>query len=600
VNAASISLWRDGGGATSTTVLDFFRRTAATPEDYGAIGDGIANDTTALANLLAANKLVWLGAGKTYLVDAGYSTPQPGSIIANAGSWIKASADCGVIFNLEDKDDVTFDGVWMDGSARYPTDTASPTSSVLSTIAIRVRDGSSRLKVRNCRFNKISGSSIEVYLGSSDDIKIEDNEFIDGYYTGKCMAFYVASSVKVIENKIIGGGPQAHRDPLDLFYISSRDAIHLDEVDTFCVERNTIDSVAGIGIRIEQSTNGAVNANVVSDTGQDGIAIYNDSHHLSIVGNVVSGWGRIPAVSAVFEYSNGKYYVPRESPNASTAAFPSNPSLSAWWDEWPYSLDGVDTGSIVAYADKAYYNGTVGSLAFRGYSAISVTQLSHNVTVIGNTTKPDTTKVVGKFTHASDAGFTWRHPSNVPISPGSSVSPLAVVSGNIFRGRVTDIDLEAENDPINNNGTRTAVITSSGNNYRDYGPNVFNSLPDATIDNGGYAPTGVWTGAPRRLQKTVIGADAGYPRFRFTPTVIPIVAGDTYEVDGILRRVSGTGSIFVRLANTGSASNLSYDAVTGIISGAAVAGAALLLEIRVDGTSLQDLYLDYLSLRKVL
>ena len=61
-----------------------------TPEMYGAIGDGVTDDTTALSNCFATGLDVQFGKGKTYIVSAGLTISAGQTLIGN-GSKIKVS-----------------------------------------------------------------------------------------------------------------------------------------------------------------------------------------------------------------------------------------------------------------------------------------------------------------------------------------------------------------------------------------------------------------------------------------------------------------------------------------------------------------------------
>lgn len=66
--AALVQYIRGGVGAVYRTVLDFISDRPATPEDFGAVGDGVTNDNAAFAAMVAASDFMELGA-KTYVVD---------------------------------------------------------------------------------------------------------------------------------------------------------------------------------------------------------------------------------------------------------------------------------------------------------------------------------------------------------------------------------------------------------------------------------------------------------------------------------------------------------------------------------------------------
>ena len=67
-NGASLVGYSQGSsGSVTQTVQSRLRNDFVVPEDFGAVGNGTTNDTTALQNALSSGKDVMLTAGKTYL-----------------------------------------------------------------------------------------------------------------------------------------------------------------------------------------------------------------------------------------------------------------------------------------------------------------------------------------------------------------------------------------------------------------------------------------------------------------------------------------------------------------------------------------------------
>ncbi len=81
-------------GATARTALGL---QIATPEDYGAVGDGSTDDTTALQALMDAcddnAATCWFPSGKTYIID-GKLTIGSGTEVRGYGATIKAADNC--------------------------------------------------------------------------------------------------------------------------------------------------------------------------------------------------------------------------------------------------------------------------------------------------------------------------------------------------------------------------------------------------------------------------------------------------------------------------------------------------------------------------
>jgi hypothetical protein len=66
-SSANITFVESGTGAVTQTVQSKLRSGYVYPEDFGAVGNGSTNDTTALQNAINTGRDVYLSAGKTYL-----------------------------------------------------------------------------------------------------------------------------------------------------------------------------------------------------------------------------------------------------------------------------------------------------------------------------------------------------------------------------------------------------------------------------------------------------------------------------------------------------------------------------------------------------
>jgi Pectate lyase superfamily protein len=66
-SSANITYVESGTGAVTQTVQSKLRLGYVYPEDFGAVGNGSTNDTTALQNAINTGRDVYLAAGKTYL-----------------------------------------------------------------------------------------------------------------------------------------------------------------------------------------------------------------------------------------------------------------------------------------------------------------------------------------------------------------------------------------------------------------------------------------------------------------------------------------------------------------------------------------------------
>lgn len=112
--SALVGFLQSGSGAVASTVQTELRYTIR-PEQFGAVGDGVTNDASALqaaVNAAVTNgRPLVLQAGKTYLIGTGLTTAGALTVIGN-GAKIKASAQL-ACFSLKSNSlvrDVRFEG----------------------------------------------------------------------------------------------------------------------------------------------------------------------------------------------------------------------------------------------------------------------------------------------------------------------------------------------------------------------------------------------------------------------------------------------------------------------------------------------------------
>jgi hypothetical protein len=94
-NASAGTYTASGTGAVSRTMSAKLGEWVS-PEDFGAVGDGTANDTTALTNALATGKRVLLTPGRTYLFNSNLSITTNYQWLMGGGV-LKPSGNCGVV-----------------------------------------------------------------------------------------------------------------------------------------------------------------------------------------------------------------------------------------------------------------------------------------------------------------------------------------------------------------------------------------------------------------------------------------------------------------------------------------------------------------------
>jgi hypothetical protein len=432
VPSANSTFLQSGTGAVQRTV-DSKLKDVVSAKDFGA-GAGGADDSTKIQ--AAIDALAAAGGGTLYFPAGTYNLQAQLIFPSNVHykgegkqSLLKVNSTPGptYVFNQAsaDVDNVVFDGLGFDGSINYPAN-SQVYKQTYANVNAAIRTGgikATRIVVQNCFFNELSLGAIDINGFESSNITIQNNYFYKASYRSKVINVRLpsdtytdaqrVSNVTVRGNHIEVCGPQYHYDPSKEDWTASADAISFDSAKDCLVTDNVIKQSGGIGIRVEESLRVTVANNKIVEPGQDGISFYKNCYDCSCTGNTVEDWGRTPLAYAIRNYS-GTYVVAREFPRAAGPTLPANPTAATWFETWPYTLANIDTASIISYSASDYYTAiNTGILPFRGYSAISVTNESAKVSVVGNNCVGNlSTDGSGKYFHASDFGFTPVHSAN--------------------------------------------------------------------------------------------------------------------------------------------------------------------------------------------
>ena len=438
-------------------------------------GDTATGDASASPALQAAiddcDGVLDLAPGATYLIDDAVTLKSRLHIRGNGATLLQHASCTDMLRYLsDDLTDLTIEGLRFDGSATWPEDETSDKWDLTPTYGIRISGADARrLKILDCYFEKISGSSISITSIGGEGLWIERCALLRGFYFSKGISVYADNGsseasrfkgIKISGCRLQHGGPTAYVDAADEIYINSSDGIHVDGCANVIISDNDIEYPAGDAIRVEQTVRCSVSNNKIFEPGYNGINFYESCEDISATGNKIENWGRLPYAGALYDYNDGTLVIPREFPHATLAQFPADPTVSSWWEVWPYTTTGIDTETIRDYADKAYYSGVnTGSLPFRGFYGIGVVHNSKNAIITGNTCIPDLTTDGGKYTHASDFGIASTHYINAPVD--SSTKKLGIILGNVAAGRVEDVYTPDYDDPINERGPKGARVVEN-------------------------------------------------------------------------------------------------------------------------------------------
>jgi parallel beta-helix repeat protein len=350
------------------------------------------------------------------------------------------------------------------------------------------------IEITGCRIVGTSGSGI-IHTGVGlKRALIKDNLLEYSSFAGKSIAFY-SNNIEydeyfsrniIIENNIIRHTGVA-RNVAGIYSgatIASSDAIHLDDCMYCTVRGNILTDTSGCGIRIEQSQFINVSDNNITDADAP-IIVYHHSEAVTVTGNIVSGFGRLPLLQGLREFG-GRHYLLREF----TCDLPEDPSGDARFEETPYSIEPTDSSFIQPYHPANSYDGGVspesspesyrdpgnythpnvwGLLPFRGGCGIAITQSSiTNCSFTNNIIKGDTAvDGQGRYIHACDYGIGLFNAVN-SCGPDRGIEENVGVIANNYIADVArqPLTMRAFIDPINQNGPiRCDFSKMNGNVY---------------------------------------------------------------------------------------------------------------------------------------
>lgn len=288
----------------------------AYPEDYGAVGDNVADDTAALQALFTANKYVNLGDSSKIYKIFGKITPQSGTTVVAGGAAIRQTKNLTEIFNVENKSNLHFSGVYFIGvGTDFVNNDSNPyAAAIFGLTAI------SDLVVDDCKFYNFGHAGIK--LQNASNVKVTNSTFVgpgaavltpvtDGANYGICpdtgcknvliannsiKEFAQGLRIEGTEDLTVSGNVITNIIGQHGMYIGS-------QMKRVSVTGNVIRDVDLIGIKVQAQNTGvknddiAITSNTISGCGGDGIAVLNatditvqpiQNFNVTVTGNVIN------------------------------------------------------------------------------------------------------------------------------------------------------------------------------------------------------------------------------------------------------------------------------------------------------------------------
>lgn len=202
-----------------------------TPEHFDAVGDGVADDTTAVQSALDTGTC-WLRQGSTYKITARLDLDTAGGVkLVGPGKLLVSGSLARVIYITAS--DTTIDGITLEGSA---TGSGNET--------IRIGNGTNEINdvvIQNCSFIDIADANVDgIETQKLVQGSISNNNF-DGFVNRVMLINVGTENLAVIGNVLNDNGGQVDNGAAHTIDMNSQG----DAVTNNIISGNTIQAVSG-------------------------------------------------------------------------------------------------------------------------------------------------------------------------------------------------------------------------------------------------------------------------------------------------------------------------------------------------------------------
>lgn len=344
---------------TEATVLNV--KSAA----FGAIGDGVADDTAAIQKALDQARAQ--GGGVVYLPEGTYKTSKnlyvysKTKVTGHAAKVSKIDTDDGyAVFEIAaEQREVVIDGLWIDNNKSS------------GNIGVDFQTNVSKVWITNNTFTGIHTQSVNINATGVKQIQVSGNHFEEVAYgvLTNLLATDVAD-VRVVNNQFIN----IHGDAIELNHPGEAYASGMN----FVIAGNYMSvppgfggsGGAGFGIGIAGATHVTIMGNVIENARYEAIHIEDEAKHITIVGNVINGVKAEPD----FNLNSGVYVIDGDYITVSGNAIRGAADYGVHFE---YAPDREATHAVVT--GNTITDGGQGGIRIAGYTGESNIVVSQNI-----------------------------------------------------------------------------------------------------------------------------------------------------------------------------------------------------------------------------